>query len=400
MRDPLMRYARGRRPRKVLYISPVGERGGAEALLRDLLKFHDPDAFDPSVVFLRDGPFVDEVKGLGIDTIVIKSTRVRNAAGTARAISQLCSIVAQTDAHLIASNMPLAHLYGGPAGWMTKRKSVWFAYGTLSYWPATDWLASRLHTAGVFACALDVANSLCQFLPRRYRDSVRLFPMGVDLSKLDPSIDGAQIRAEFGIPADAPLVGMVARFQRWKGQDYFVRAAAIVVRARPDARFLLVGDTQFGLEPEFKEELVLLIHRLGLEGSVILTGFRDDLPQCLGAIDIVVHGYIDSQPGGLIMLDAMAMAKPVIATDCGDRSEWMVPDETGILIPAKNPERMAAAIISLIDDRNRASRMGICGRRRIETRFSVEAMIAQVEGHYREILDGHAKQRPATTSIQ
>lgn len=371
---------------RILYICRVGERGGGEVLLRNLLRAHDRRRFDPVVVFLENGPFVEEMKAAGFDLHLVEAGRFRDVAKTARVIAALVRIIREERIDVVASHLALAHLYGGVAAVRTGRTAVWFTYGLPEGRLPLDWFACKLPARAIFTCSRVVAESLRSFLSGRHRGKVRLFPMGVDLSRLDPSLDGRKVREEVGIDAGAPVVGLVSRFQRWKGQDYFLRAAALLWRERRDARFLIVGDTQFGLEPEYKGELEVLTRGLGLKDSTHFLGFREDLAECLAAMDVVVHGYVSKQPGGLGILDAMAMGKPVVATDSGDRLEWMVPGETGLLVRAKDPQDMAAGILTLLADSARARQMGAAGRKRVEEHFTVEKMVEAVERHYAELL--------------
>lgn len=226
------------------------------------------------------------------------------------------------------------------------------------------------------------------------RQRVRTVPLGIELDHFDLATDGAAVRREFGILAAAPVAGMVARFERHKGHDVFVRAAAAVRERLPEARFLLVGDAQFGLDLEVKQEVRDLVARLGLEDAITFTGFRSDVPACLAAMDVVVHGPVNAQPGGLGLLEAMAMARSVVTTSSGDRLEWMIPGETGVLVPGGDAGAMADAIVGLLGDCELRARMGRAGRARIEAAFTAERMVGEMETAFDELLT------PAATAVE
>lgn len=383
-------------PRRILYVCPVGERGGAEVLLRNLLLAHDRRRFEPLVVFLRPGPFAAELEAAGLATHVVQTGRYRQVGKTAKAIGALARLIRGQRVDMVASSLALAHLYGGPAAMVTRRPAVWFNYGLPEGRLPVDGVACRVPARGIFTCSRVTQDALRALLPRSQRWKVRHFPMGVDLRRLDPSRECGKIREELGIPDGIRVVGLVSRFQRWKGHDYFLRAAGLVRRERKDFAVVIVGDTQFGLEPEYARELRDLVHEVGLDDVVHFVGFQDDVTGHLAAMDIVVHGYISKQPGGLGILDAMAMAKPLVATDSGDRLEWMVPGETGLLVRGRDAQAMADGILTLLDDPKRCDEMGGAARRRVEERFTVDTMVRSLERDYGELLDGGDAMRRRT----
>jgi glycosyltransferase involved in cell wall biosynthesis len=198
---------------------------------------------------------------------------------------------------------------------------------------------------------------------------------GLDLARWSPLPASA-------IEAESPAIVTVGNIRRVKGHDVFVRAASIVVRRFPRARFSIAGEM---LEPEFYAELQALARQLGIADRVTFSGGVRDLPGFLRGADLFV---LPSRSEGFsnAIIEAMAAALPVVATDVGGNAEAVVDGITGRIVPPENPDALAAAILSLLENPEAARAMGQAGRRRVEERFTTEAMMSQLTAAYRALL--------------
>lgn len=190
-----------------------------------------------------------------------------------------------------------------------------------------------------------------------------------------------KIMQEFMIPEDVMLVGTIGRLVWQKGLPYFIQAIKeIDARCKmQNVRYLIVG------EGELKESLRVKVKSLKLEEKVIFTGFRQDVKEILSALDILVLPSIrEGQP--IILLEAMVMGKPIVATDIGGVNETVIDGVTGILVPPKDPSALAEAIVCLLKDRKKAQEMGQAGRRVVEEKFNVDLMVANTEEVYNQLL--------------
>jgi glycosyltransferase involved in cell wall biosynthesis len=174
-----------------------------------------------------------------------------------------------------------------------------------------------------------------------------------------------RLRASVGIGDDAPVVGLVGRFDPLKDHRTFLRAAGIIARARPDVRFMLVGR---GVD-DGNAELAAWIRELQLDGRVALLGERRDIAACYAAMDVFCLSSIhEAFPN--VVAEAMATGVPCVVTDAGDAAS--IVGETGRVVPPRNPERLGAAlsaVLSMPAEERRA--LGAAARRRIETTFSM-----------------------------
>ena len=369
---------------KVLYVSPVGEQGGAETLLLDILKFHDRRLFDPLVCFLRPGPLVDQVAGLGVPVTVVETSRIRNVSRTLRTVGEIRRLIRTENVRIVFSNSESGHIIGGLAAIGTVAKPVWFQHGLTSAGSPLAWLAAVIPTKRIYVNSRTTAEAQARIPNCKSR--IELIYCGVDTSRYVPvPPDGRPRLSALGISPAQPVVAMFARFQEWKGQDVLLEAAVEVAAACQDARFLLVGDTSFGLEPEFKSRLKQMAATPELDGRVVFAGFRNDVPALLNEVDIVVHSHRAPEPFGLSIAEAMLMEKPVVASRLGGPAEFIT-DDAGVLVPPDDAHALAHGILDLLHDAPRRRALGRNGRALVLRRFSMDRMIAELEASYRQVL--------------
>jgi glycosyltransferase involved in cell wall biosynthesis len=206
------------------------------------------------------------------------------------------------------------------------------------------------------------------------KEKMVVIPSGVDTDRFRP-LAGTGFKARLGLPEDRRVIGVVTRMRVRKGVEEFIRAVGRVRQAHADAHAVIVG------EVDLDDGLQALVHGLGLENHLSLVGRRSDMPEVLSAFDIFVLSSHDEGMSNAI-LEAMAMEKPVVATDVGGTGEVVRHGHSGLLIPPKDPEALAAAINQMLSEPARAREMGRLGRRIVEDRFSVHAMVRQMEQLY------------------
>jgi len=217
-----------------------------------------------------------------------------------------------------------------------------------------------------FACVVAVSEEVKHRIVRAGvpQERIRVIPNGIDLRPF--TVERSPEPADWSQDRPA-VVGMVARLSAEKGVDLFVRAAAQVAGTISHVRFVVVGDG-----PD-REELETLIDQLRLQPFVSIMGRRNDMPSQYASFDLLVSS---SRKEGLPMaiLEAMASGLPLIATAVGDVPNVVRNGETGILLPAGDPEALASAIVDLLHDRDKCRRFGSAARQLIETKYSAEQM--------------------------
>ena len=190
---------------------------------------------------------------------------------------------------------------------------------------------------------------------------------GIDLERVE-SAPPARLHEELWLPHQAPIVGNVAALVPHKGQRHLIEAAALVVRQVPDARFVIAG------EGELRQALERQIKEHHLEKHVLLAGFRPDVLSVHKAFDIFVMSSV-TEGLGTSLLDAMACARPIVATTAGGIPEVVADGETGLLVPPRDHHALADAIVRLLNDSDLRRRLGEAGLARVRERFSADRMV-------------------------
>lgn len=209
---------------------------------------------------------------------------------------------------------------------------------------------------------------------------------GIEVMKGDAKGAAESVRAEFRIPPGALIVGMVARIAPAKDFPTLIRAAARVVAHYPQTRFLIVGEHS-GVESyrEHFEEVKRHLKECGVESSFIFTDFREDVERLVAAMDIfVLSTHMEGLP--LVILEAMAQGRPVVATNVGGIPEIVRHRETGLLVSHRDDEGLAQALLALLEDKAGREQLGRAGLEFVKENFSLERFSQSVKGLYREVM--------------
>ena len=200
---------------------------------------------------------------------------------------------------------------------------------------------------------------------------------GIDVEHV-ASTPAVNVHEAFWLPHGAPVVGNVAALVPHKGQRYFIEAAHLVVQQVPDARFIILG------EGELREHLQHLVHEHLLEKHVLLPGFRTDVIGCIKGFDLFVMSSV-TEGLGTSLLDAMACARPIVATRAGGIPEIVEDEVNGLLVPPRDHTALAQAIVRALNDPGLRGRMGDAGLARVRERFTVERMVDETAAVYARV---------------
>ncbi len=376
-------------PSPIAFVLPVGERGGAESVFFEILRRLDRGRFAPVAIFLRDGPFVREVEEVGIPLHVQPITRLSDPFNYGRTIRALRQRFAQWGAQLVVSSHGYGHLYGGVAAWWARIPAIWWQHGIASSRHLLDHMAVCVPARVVVASSHSAAEAHRRAFGFA-RTPLRVIHPGVDVDWFrspDPQ-RLARLREELRLERFRYLVSAIGRLEPGKGQDLFLRAARLVSERRPDVGFLIVGEGMSGTRSRYASALRAMVVALDLGGRVVFAGFRREIPEVLAASDLLVHAATRPESFGLVLCEAMAAGRPVIATDIGGAREVVVPGETGWLVPPGDPVALARAVLSLLGDVERRRAMGQAAERRARTYFEARRMVAQFERVLDELLLG------------
>jgi glycosyltransferase involved in cell wall biosynthesis len=204
---------------------------------------------------------------------------------------------------------------------------------------------------------------------------------GVNIAAFAGHSAGASaVRAELGIKSTAPLLGIIGRLKPQKDLPTFLRAAVEILNELPDARFLVVGDGPL------REELETMAKEFGLFPALIFTGMRKDIADIMAALDVLVLSSLwEGLP--VILLEAMAAARPVVSTAVDGVRSVVVPDKSALLVDTNSPSALAQACIKLAQNPELREKMGRAGLERVSDLYSLDAMIDRISGLYTDLLN-------------
>jgi glycosyltransferase involved in cell wall biosynthesis len=396
----------------VLFIENSVGLSGSTMSLCSLLNFLDDELFEPHIVLSRgeqETYILDQIRRPGDLTVIAPKSRTnqspwvqrilrsvdRRAPRLRRGVLRLAAaleVLTVTVPYALRlrrwakeRKIALIHQNNGfdlgalILSYMLRVPLVAYQRGDEWNSPLVRWLAPRV--TRYIANSTATKRNLVSLGVRPRRISVIYPPL--DLSIFDLKRQSALTLSAFGVPPSSPCFGIVGQLVSWKGQDVFLHAAKRVLERVPDAYGFVVGGAQAGGRA-YEDSLRALAAELGIADRLVFTGFRTDVPDILKLLDVVAHASILPEPFGRVIAEAMAMGRPVVASNAGGPTEIIEDGRTGFLVPPGNDEALAARITALLQDPTMAERIGEAGRRTAIERFSAE-------GHARSVRRVYAK---------
>lgn len=388
------------RPVKIVYIIGTLDFGGSERQLIRLVIGLDRSRFHPVVCCLsRRGPLADELAQHGVKVEIVSFrglTILRDLPQVILRFRRLVLLFREEKPDILHGFLFWAYILGTYAAKLASVPIVLASRRGLGHFKADkphylflERLANRLTDLIVANAEAVKQDVLRQELVEPSK--VRVVYNGIDPSPYVLTADPA-LRASLGVPEAARVVGVVANLIPYKGHRDFLHACRAIRQRQAGITFLLIGDGPC------RGALEGLARELGLEKDVRFLGTRRDIPQLLALMDVVVLPSLEEGFPNAI-LEAMAAGKPVVATRVGGVPEAVIHGETGLLIPPRDPQALADAILLLLADRPLADAMGRAGRDRVAKNFGLDRMIRETEALYEELLAAKAIARTQRTDV-
>jgi glycosyltransferase involved in cell wall biosynthesis len=373
---------------KVLLLSPTATPGGSERALAGLAAALPQFGYEPQAVLLEHGPLEGWLTDAGCPVVTMPTRRTRELHRTAATVARLTRFTRKSGANLVLSSQSKAHVLGGTAAALSRTPGVWWQH-VIPGRSSIELLAARVPAAAV-VCGSQAAATAQARITRRAR--VQKVHPGTDIAAVAAHRgQGRAVRQKLGWQGH-PLVGIVGRLQPWKGQETFLRAAALLAREHPGARFLVIGGAILGCEGTYPEDLERLSSELGIRERVHFSGHREDVWDWCDALDIVVHAST-GEPFGLVVVEAMALRKPVVAAADAGPLDIVEDGVSGLLTPPRDAVGLAEAVARLL--RNPDFAETLAARAELRARdFSIDRMGREFAAVFDGIL-GESRGRPA-----
>jgi len=385
---------------KVMHIITTLGPAGAEIMLSRMISGMDRTRFENEVVSLTGIlDLAEKMRGMGAG---VRTLNMKTSAPNPLLVMRLAQWIRESKPDVIHTWMYHANLVGVLAARLAGNVPVvWGIHNS-----ALDPRINKRRTM--------LVNRVCAFLSRRFparivccsEASLRIhgslgysgekmvvIPNGFDLEKIKPDPDArASVRQELGIPLDAPLIGIAARFHPQKDHRNFVRAAARLHKQMSDIHFLLCG-----LDITWQNsQLAGWIETAGIRDCCHLLGVRQDMTRLFAGMDIATTASLGGEAFPLVIGEAMACGAPCVVTDVGDCA--LIVGETGTVVAPGDPEALAEAWRNLIEAGPRVRhRLGIAARRRVQQHFALPVIVERYQTIYSQLAAGAVHVLPSAS---
>lgn len=384
------------RPVRVLFIDHETRLSGGERELVDLVRALGPRV-DAHVAVPDDGPFADALREAGaLVHLVPMAASLRQVSrwdlarrphlavghlvAAAAAWLRIARLARRVRPAVIHTNSMKAHVLAAGAGVAGRAPVLWHVRDILE----PGWVQRAFAVAAGRIPRRVVCISAAVAAPfgeAAARGRATVLYDGVVTAEADPA-DVSEWRRRLRC-GDGPLIGIVGQLARWKGQDVFVEAAAMVAEQCPDARFAIVGECLFPAnEQSFVADVRVRADALGLADRLVWTGAVEPVEPLIGALDVLVHASRLPEPFGRVIVEAMAQGTPVVTTTLGAGPELV--RGAGVVVPAGDAAALAEAIVDLVHDDDRRRMLGAAGRA-AAARFDIRRTADEVVALYREV---------------
>lgn len=363
---------------KILNVLTDSNIGGAGRLLVNYLHNFDRTRFDSAVVLPRDSRLIPAVRAEGYD--VIETEYGRDESWDRRAVRELRRIIRDYQPDIVHTHSSLsarvaAWQCGVPARFYT-RHCAFEPSKKLTSFPGKqiNGLMNRVLSTDIVAVADAAKKNLTDTgVPA---DMITVIINGVEpLRETSPEENDA-LRERLGIGREDFVCGIVARLEDYKGHAYLLQSAKTVVEARPGTVFLIVGE---GTE---RERLEKQVADLGIAGQVIFTGFCDDVAPYYGIMNLNLNCSWGTETSSLALSEGMSVGVPAVATTYGGNPYMITEGVNGLLVPEKDADAMADAILKIMNDPALLKRLSDGARRLYREKFTARAMTEQLERMY------------------
>ncbi|MBZ5515138.1 MAG: glycosyltransferase family 4 protein [Acidobacteriia bacterium] len=367
----------------ILHTIEGGGPGGAETVLLQLASQVDPGRFRSLALLSSEKWLRQQLVKRGIETALVDS----RAWYDFRLPKAMAKLIRQEKVDLIHSHLPDQNFYSCLVGRLTGTKTI------VTYHGAPRLSRGNRFRRGVKSCVVrhsaaavvvvsDYLRTLFEAAGFPAEKIVRIYN-GVDVDRFSQPQEGG-VRAELGLGANTKLVGMVANLRQSKGYEYFIRAARQITDCIPEARCVAVGELDKTIAGRMRE----LIRQLNLEERFFLLGFRSDIPQILGDLNVFVLSSTD-EGLSIATIEAMAAGKPVVVTRSGGPEEIVQDGETGFLVPSADPQALATRVCEILRYPGLGAQLGARARSEVERRFTLSKMISEYEALYARCLEAN-----------
>jgi glycosyltransferase involved in cell wall biosynthesis len=370
---------------RVMHVTTSRAMGGSERMFTHLIPHFDKTRFVSCLMcFGSPSPTSEEWKASGIEVHHLNMDKPISVIGVIRCMK----LLRQWKPDILMVYGLRANLMARPAAWLCRVPVFVTGQRGIEDWKGRFAVFLERTTSVFVDLYIGNSQACCDMLARREKIASRklyVIPNGIHL-KVPDNIDKRtkEIRTQYKIPPDSIVIGTVGRLDPIKGHQFFIAAAQIVLRKHPEAFFVLVG------KDSHNSKLQTMAQQMQIHSRVCFAGYSKEVAVWLNCFDIFVLPSL-SEGMPVSVIEAIFMSKPVIATSVGGTPEVIQDGQTGLLIPPADPERVAEAIITMIENPELRHKFAQAGHKRALSHFTVDRMTKRYEDIFIELLSRKEK---------
>ena len=369
---------------RILHISKMKGVSGSENHLLTLLAHLDKSRFEVELCILAESDhipllqnYASQLEAAGVHVVFQKMRRHIDE----RLIGNLCAYIKRKQIQIVHTHLIHADVYGTIAAKLagvpviisSQHNDDQFRHSLPMIW--LNRLLARWQTKIIVIS--DWVGKFLQEVEGIPAEKITRIHYGLDPKPIEALADPAYIRQQFQIPDGAPVIGTIGRLTAQKGQTYLLDAARLLKSDFPNLRVVVIGDG------ELRHDLEAQAKTLDITDNVIFTGLRSyhEAMRLLSGMDVFVFPSL-WEGFGLVLLEAMALKKPIVASNVSAIPESVLDGKTGLIVPPRQAEAIAEALRALLRDFEKAEKMGVAGFQRLQAAFAVENMVTATANLY------------------
>ncbi len=380
------------RPYRILHVVNTLTVYGVPKQMMTVIRNYDRSAITPTVCSLMgQGQIKPDIEASGVEVIEMRMpSQRRSIIPNLKVLLGLVRIIRQRKIDIVRTHGYFPNLYGRYAAILTNAKCVVSSehnqYKGLELKPKRRiirrLLALRTNALVAVSEAVKADMVLYDRIPA---DKINVIYNGFDIDSI-PAGDRTRTRRSLGIPEDVQVIGAIGRNEDQKGHRFLIEALSLIKDSHPKAMVLLIGDGKLhGVLKDYAQ-------KMGVASRMIFAGLRKDIPDVLAAMDIYAMPSL-WEGFGNALIEAMVASRPVVATSIGPFQEILTDGTDALLVPVKDSQALASAIVRLLDDPALAQALGRAARQRVIDRFGIKNTVAQQMELYASILNGRSLAR-------
>ncbi|MFC1658433.1 glycosyltransferase family 4 protein, partial [Candidatus Omnitrophota bacterium] len=371
------------RPLKIAYVHGYSNIiAGQEIILLNIIRNLNSTRYQAIAVLPQDGVFAEFLRAKGIEVRFIKLSRLKkkNPFSFISAVFKLLSLIKKEKIKIIHTSGLYPNQYCSVAAKIARIPCICHIHSTV--YIEKEIKNSLLRFSDT---VITVSEGVKQSIKtaKIEESKVKVIYNGIDQNEYKISVEQtASIKREFNLDNNCKIVGQVGQIIKRKGIMYFIKMAELVMKEMQNVKFLLVGDDKN--EPGYMREMQGLVDNLKLSKHIIFTGFRKDIPQLISLMDIAVLSSL-AEGLGMVLIEAMFLNKPVIATDIPGVNEVIENNITGLLVPPRDYRAMAKGVLTLLSDKDYAARLVKSAKNKVLSEFTIERQIKEIADIYEDL---------------